>query len=446
MRNLILTSLALLLAGATARAGDAPAKAPEAAPLDGLSAEQFLPLAKGRDGYQPAAAWGGDVFLVAWKSGHIGEGDLRQGIKYVGELVACRVDKSGKRLEAKPFVVCAAPDLQERPRMAFGSGVFLVVWQDLRNEKDWDVYAARVTPEGKVLDKDGFLVSGGAHNQALPEVAWDGKAFQVVWQDYRSGRGYQVYGARVGANGKVLDPQGSLLAPAKAPYNTFSPLVAGEWAGGRALLFYRGSQNRQNKPQAACQWIAGGATAGGLTYDAERNSRKAPCSGTLVNFPMCLSAGPEGFLGAWTTNVGLGRGNAANDSQAAVFSREGKLQKLFLLAGEGRWSAGPYRHRIRNPAAAWAGGKFVAAWDQHNDINHQKAAGAGWPLEMVWAAEVGADGSVTSRGPVSGTPTEPAIKPCVASDGAGTTLIAYEKHPATTEVPIKIGFRMLTAK
>ena len=29
--------------------------------------------------------------------------------------------------------------------------------------------------------------------------------------------------------------------------------------------------------------------------------------------------------------------------------------------------------------------------------------------------------------------------------GAGVTLIAYEKHPATADVPIKIGFRLLRA-
>ena len=34
-----------------------------------------------------------------------------------------------------------------------------------------------------------------------------------------------------------------------------------------------------------------------------------------------------------------------------------------------------------------------------------------------------------------------AAKP--ASDAAGSTLIAYEKHPDKPETPIKIGFRML---
>ena len=36
-------------------------------------------LAEGLDAYAPAAAFGQDVFLIAWKSGHLGPGDLRKG-------------------------------------------------------------------------------------------------------------------------------------------------------------------------------------------------------------------------------------------------------------------------------------------------------------------------------------------------------------------------------
>ena len=44
---------------------------------------------------------------------------------------------------------------------------------------------------------------------------------------------------------------------------------------------------------------------------------------------------------------------------------------------------------------------------------------------------------------VSGEWTSPASNVCVASDGTGATLVAYQKEPATGDVPIKIGFRML---
>ena len=40
----------------------------------------------------------------------------------------------------------------------------------------------------------------------------------------------------------------------------------------------------------------------------------------------------------------------------------------------------------------------------------------------------------------------PADRTAVASDGAGTSLIAYEQHPDKVDTPIIIGVRLLTVK
>jgi hypothetical protein len=49
---------------------------------------------------------------------------------------------------------------------------------------------------------------------------------------------------------------------------------------------------------------------------------------------------------------------------------------------------------------------------------------------------------------IAGAPDTPAYRPAVASDGAGTTLVAYERHPDSEDVDalIVIGFRMLKRK
>jgi len=405
---------------------------------EALTPESLLPLANGRDAYTPSAAFGKDIFLVAWQSGNLEEGDLREGVKYAGDIVACRVDTAGKVLDAKPFSICAAKDLQEKPRIAFGGGVFLVVWHDLRNEKDWDVFAARVTPDGKALDPDGFLVAGGKHNQALPNVAWDGKNFLVVWQDARSGDRYEVYGARVSAEGKVLDGEGVVLATEKSPVSRFGPVVARAPDEGNCLLFWLGSHhNFVRRSLAGVQFVKDGKAVDLPTYAtpplSEAAGRKAP-GGQYGQFPLSLSAGPKSYLGAWTTGIFLGRGAAANDAHAAIFNRDGRLEKTFLLTGMGAKET----PRIRNPQSAWDGDTFVAVWDM--DIKGQKM-----PAEVVFAARVAADGLPAQSFLVSGTVASPAIKPAVASNGKGTTLIVYEKHPDRGDVPIAIGARVLTA-
>ncbi len=414
----------------------------------GLSPEAGLPLADGRDAYEPGAAFGKDVFLVAWQSGNLDEGDLREGMKYVGDLVACRVDKSGKVIDAKPLALSSAPDLQERPRIAFGpstgsgrgSGVFLVVWQDLRNEKDWDVYAARVTPEGKVLDPKGILVAGGAHNQAVPELAWDGKNFQVVWQDFRCGDRYEIYGARVSSAGKVLEPGGSLFVTEKKPYSRFNPVVAAIPGGGKTLLFWYGIHNNRNVPLAGSHLVADGRVA--ATPAFTNPSYRVSPGGQYGQFPASLSAGPKGYLAAWTTGISYSRGGALNDAHAAMFKPDGKLGKLLHLVPK---SGNLRRHpRVRNSRSAWDGKSFVVAWDQR--FGQATRGKAKWDVEVVFTTRVSAEGAPGAAVQVAGGPGSPAIKPAVASDGKGTTLIAYEQHPAKAETPIRIGFRMLGTK
>lgn len=412
---------------------------------EALEPETLLPVHDERDAYTPAAAFGpstgsgqGGVYLVAWQSGRIGEGDLTKGIVPIADLVACRVDKAGKVLDEKPFVICGAKDFQEQPQIAFapspnsgqGEGVFLVVWQDLRNEKDWDVYAARVSPGGKVLDPDGILVAGGAHNQALPRLAWDGKTFWVVWQDFRSGGYYEIYGGRVSPEGKVLDGQGVLLASgAKANHHCYYPATASAGAGKSFVLWVlKGDSVVYYKTPDSCGlFVADGKPAG------EPLSYKEKGHGPAGNAnPVALAAGSDTYLAVWRTDYTAGRGGSPAGSTAALFDAEGKRTKSLFLAAQ---------PRIDAPEVCWDGSAFVAAWQENG-------AGRGQcPFDKVLAARISPTGELAGAvHAVSGELKSPAREAAVAADGTGTTLIAYEKHPETANMPIWIGFRMLSAK
>lgn len=154
-----------------------------------------LPAPDVRQAVHPELASDGrGTFLLVWQ----------QGRSYFeqqeSDIFALRLDGLGRPL-GQPIPVCVVKGSQERPKVAFADGVFIVAWHDLRNGRDWDVYAARVGVDGTVRDEGGFLVAGGAANQASPAIASAPAGALVVWQHY-AGRYYEIHGALVGTSGR----------------------------------------------------------------------------------------------------------------------------------------------------------------------------------------------------------------------------------------------------
>ena len=104
------------------------------------------------------------------------------------------------------------PPDQQWPVVAFDGTNYLVVWQDYRSFDTWDIYGTRVSLGGVVLDPEGIAISTGVGDQGCPAVALDGTDYLVVWEDNRSGVAVDVYCARVSTEGSVLDPSGVIIS------------------------------------------------------------------------------------------------------------------------------------------------------------------------------------------------------------------------------------------
>jgi hypothetical protein len=147
----------------------------------------------------PALAFDGTNYLVVWT---------------VDDIYGARVTPAGVVLDPSGIAISTAANNQLDPAVAYDGTDFLVVWEDYRSGVDWDIYGARVTQAGVVLDPSGIAVSTAADSQYVPAVAFDGTNFLVVWQDRRSGLDFDIYGARVTPAGVVLDPSGIAIAMA----------------------------------------------------------------------------------------------------------------------------------------------------------------------------------------------------------------------------------------
>jgi phosphoribosylformylglycinamidine (FGAM) synthase PurS component len=164
----------------------------------------------------PAVASDGAGFLVVWQDARSGSYDI----------YGARVTAGGTVLDPSGFVVSGATGDQARPAVAFDGANYLVVWHDLRGGVAYDIYAARVSPGGIVLDPGGIAVSTATNAQENPAVAFDGVNYLAAWQDKRGGPYSDIYASRVGVDGTVLDPAG--LAIATASYDQTIPAVAFE--------------------------------------------------------------------------------------------------------------------------------------------------------------------------------------------------------------------------
>ena len=120
--------------------------------------------------------------------------------------------------------------------LAFDGQNYLVVWEDFRDQSnfDGDIYAARMAPDGTVLDGSGILISNAPGRQRRPRVGWDGDNYLVAWLDGAPGS-EQIIGTRVTPGGQVLDPAGIPIAA--SPVGSFSVAASGEnylvvWGAG----------------------------------------------------------------------------------------------------------------------------------------------------------------------------------------------------------------------
>lgn len=179
----------------------------------------------------PAVAFDGTNFLVVWEDRN-----------YYSDIYGARVSQTGVILDAVAIPISVFQGYQVSPSVAFDGTNFLVVWQDLRRGLYADIYGARITPNGEVLDPIGIPISTALNDQWFPKVAFDGTNYLVVWEDYRNYFKFDIYGTRVSPAGAVLDPSG--IAISTAGYSEYVPCLT--FGGNNYLVSWTARKTSSN--------------------------------------------------------------------------------------------------------------------------------------------------------------------------------------------------------
>ena len=160
---------------------------------------------------RPAVAADGTNFLAVWMDGR-----NRQWTSSDLDIYGARVTPQGEVLDIDGIEVCALPGIQRNPAVGFDGANYLVVWDETDDDGVSRIKGARVAPSGAVLDGGcGFVISEGTGPRERPVLAFNGGVWLVVWNDWRiwAAGGADTYdsdifGARVSPAGAVLDPAG----------------------------------------------------------------------------------------------------------------------------------------------------------------------------------------------------------------------------------------------
>src|SRR5512140_1615569 len=106
-------------------------------------------------------------------------------------------------IDPLPFSTVGA---QDQVAASDNGTVTLFAWRDTRHGGA-DLFAARVTHAGQVLDPNGIELAAGPGAEGQPALAWNGTRWLVAWTDRDPGSGLATVRAlRVGADGQPVDP------------------------------------------------------------------------------------------------------------------------------------------------------------------------------------------------------------------------------------------------
>jgi len=406
----------------------------------------------------PGIASNGSDYLVVWSV------DSRTGSGV--DIHGIRVSGSGTLLGGD-IAISTAANTQQFPRAASNGTNYLVVWNDSRTdptESAIDVYGARVSSSGTVLDATGILICNATDSQGFealndsPQVASNGADYLVAWEDARrSFYSYDVYAARVTSAGSVSDANGFLLKT-----NSFKPTVAGKQAGylvawsdgnsspspiyGSRISNAGIVQDTNGIPintdsaskaigNVACngtnflvtwsvslgtgygEYIRGArVTSGGVVSDT--NGLDINLTGNSYNAPAVASNGSD-YLVAWQDGMSE-YADPSNDINGSRVTSGGQVLDKFPIS-----TGVPNGDGQITPAVACAGSEFLVVWDDfRNGVDHD-----------IYGARINSSGGVLDPcGIAICTTNHDQQHPAVASDGGNYLVVWDDKRSGSYDL------------
>ena len=170
--------------------------------------------------------------IVVWE-------DYRTGKDW--DVYAQRVDSANTLMwNPNGLPISIANRNQRRLRMIRHNKHAIVVWNDRRGRGSWDIYAQAMNFEGKMLwQTDGVPICTNTADQSTQAILSDGKGGAiVVWEDERRSSEFQdLYIQRINAGGKMMWQQdGVPVFPSESSQST--PILVADGLDGFYVVWW----------------------------------------------------------------------------------------------------------------------------------------------------------------------------------------------------------------
>ncbi|WP_375744890.1 hypothetical protein NR800_08865 [Corallococcus interemptor] len=417
-----------------------------------------IPISEGEEPEErlPFVAGGGDRYLVAW-AGAVDATD--EGPMYIRGK---RVSRPGEVLDDTSKLFTRAANRQEVPAVAANADGYLVAWRETRSPDGPTVYAARMRPDGSVLDVNGIRLPSGMDPQYI-QVASDGRDFLVVWAEREPG-GYDknIRGARVSRSGAVLDATGISLVTVTGDQER--PAV--DFFGGVYLVVWEDDRGRETGMDAFSIYGARVSTSGVVL---EPDGRRFSSGLAFTSSPGVTHAGSN-FLVTWSEDgtpirgARMTPGGAMLDPGGFPLLTTGPVASVPSLSTDGtvvlvvweQWQ-GPntnlsdvYGMRVTsggtapgtpfliasgplsegNPRATFDGNVHLVVWERDDEPLSFRS------VSDVFATRVTQAGAVLDVAgiPLATTPDVAERGPVVASVGGARSVVLFERWVPAPEV------------
>lgn len=279
---------------------------------------------------------------------------------------------------------------------AFSGTNFLVVWRDDRSGTNSDIFGARVSPAGVVLDQFGLAVNTGTGIQTKPAVAWVGSKWLVVWSNNGN-----IEAATVPASGAPIIQLGVVEAG-----NASLPAIAAR--GTQALITWQSGLDVRGSVFNGTSFGAGFAIAATAADEVDP----------------AVGANPAGdYLVTWT------EGTTAQDVKAQRVTSAGAMNGTAIVLSN---AAGVQSET----SVAFTGTDFITTWTDRNDLFGTRVSTAGVVLDTH------VEGVTTLGGVAVSTAAGAQVTSTVACDPASCLVVWADRRAINTNGFDLFGQRM----